>query len=76
MLNFQGNEVRITYTGKDADNETKFTREVGEFAKEELVAKREAPPRNTAFNQRNFPEPLFPLTSKPHDRNRNTLLAP
>lgn len=43
-LSFQGNEVRITYTGKVADNEIKFTREVGEFAKEDLVAKREAPP--------------------------------
>lgn len=44
MLNFQGNELRITYQGKLVDNEIKFTREVGEFAKEELVAKREAPP--------------------------------
>lgn len=43
MLNFQGNEIRITYTGKITANEIKFTREVGEFAKEELTAKREAP---------------------------------
>jgi alpha-L-arabinofuranosidase len=43
MLKLQDNEIRITYTGKlspDA-NEIKFTREVGEFAKEEIVAKRE-----------------------------------
>ncbi len=42
MLSFQDNEIRITYTGKlSADgNEIKFTREVGEFAKEEIVAKR------------------------------------
>jgi alpha-N-arabinofuranosidase len=43
ILNFQDNEIRITYTGKlspDA-NEIKFTREVGDFAKEEIVAKRE-----------------------------------
>jgi enterochelin esterase family protein len=41
MLNFQGNDLRIVYTGKVLANEIKFTRAVGEFAKEELVAKRE-----------------------------------
>src|SRR5476649_1323248 len=48
LLNFQGNELRIAYSGKVAGNEIKFTREVGEFAKEELVAKREAPPAPAA----------------------------
>ena len=44
MLNFQENEIRITYTGKLSANanEIKFTREVGDFAKEEIVAKRES----------------------------------
>jgi enterochelin esterase-like enzyme len=41
-LKFQGNDLRIVYTGKMSANEIKFTRAVGEFAKEELVAKREA----------------------------------
>lgn len=43
MMTFQENEIRITYTGKiSADaNEIKFTREVGDFAKEEIVAKRD-----------------------------------
>jgi alpha-N-arabinofuranosidase len=43
ILNFQDNEIRITYTGKLSanGNEIKFTREVGSFAKEEIVAKRE-----------------------------------
>jgi enterochelin esterase-like enzyme len=43
MLNFQDNEIRITYTGRlSADsNEIKFHREVGDFAKEDIVAKRE-----------------------------------
>jgi enterochelin esterase-like enzyme len=43
MFSFQDNEIRITYTGKLSGNgnEIKFTREVGEFAKEEIVAKRE-----------------------------------
>lgn len=42
MFSFQDNEIRITYTGKlSADgNEIKFTREVGEFAKEDIVARR------------------------------------
>ena len=44
MLNFNENEIRITYTGKVAasGDEIKFTREVGDFAKEEVVAKRDA----------------------------------
>ncbi len=43
MLSIQDREIRITYTGKlSADgNEIKFTREVGDFAKEEIVARRE-----------------------------------
>jgi len=43
MLNIQDREIRITYTGKlSADrNEIKFTREVGDLAKMEIVAKRE-----------------------------------
>jgi enterochelin esterase-like enzyme len=44
MLNFQGNDLRITYRGKVTDNGIAFTREVGEFAKEEFVATREPPP--------------------------------
>jgi enterochelin esterase-like enzyme len=42
MLNFQDNEVRITYKGTVLTNEIKFTREVGEFATEEIVAQRTA----------------------------------
>lgn len=43
MLKIQDREISITYTGKlSADrNEIKFTREVGNFAKTEIVAKRE-----------------------------------
>ena len=39
-LNFQGQEVSITYTGTIAGDEIKFTRKVGDFATEEIVAKR------------------------------------
>jgi hypothetical protein len=40
-LNFQGMEIPVTYTGKIVSaDEIKFTRQVGEFATEEAVAKR------------------------------------
>jgi len=40
-LTFQGMEIRIQYTGKIVSNdEIKFTRQVADFATEELVAKR------------------------------------
>src|SRR5512135_1236873 len=42
MLSIPDREIRISYTGKlSADgNEIKFTREVGDFAKTEIVARR------------------------------------
>ena len=40
MFKFQDNEIRIEYKGKFAENEIKFTRQVGEFATEEFTAKR------------------------------------
>src|SRR5947199_4163297 len=33
MLNFQGNDIRISYKGTISTNEMKLTREVGDFAK-------------------------------------------
>jgi hypothetical protein len=41
MLNFQGTAIRIQYTGKiTSADEIKFTRQVADFATEELVATR------------------------------------
>ncbi|RYD27761.1 MAG: hypothetical protein EOP86_24075, partial [Verrucomicrobiaceae bacterium] len=40
MLNFQDREIPISYTGTVSGNEMKLTREVGEFAKEDIVAGR------------------------------------
>jgi uncharacterized protein (UPF0333 family) len=40
MFNFQGNDLRITYTGKINGDEIKFTRKVADFATEDLTAKR------------------------------------
>ncbi len=39
-LNFDGNEISITYTGKITGDEMKLTRQVGDFATEQIVAKR------------------------------------
>ena len=39
-LDFNGNPLVITYTGKISGDEIKFTRKVGDFATEEIVAKR------------------------------------
>jgi hypothetical protein len=39
-LDFQGQQVPIAYTGTIAGDEIKFTRKVGDFATEQLVAKR------------------------------------
>jgi enterochelin esterase-like enzyme len=69
MLDFQGSEIRITYTGRLTTNvdEISFTREVGKFAKEEIVARRgEAP----SVASRPAPqEPRIP-------RGRNITLGP
>ena len=43
MLDFQGQAITIAYVGKVAGDEIKFTRSVGDFAKEEFVAKRVKP---------------------------------
>ena len=41
VFKFEGNEIQITYTGQvTSDDEIKFTRQVAEFATEQLVAKR------------------------------------
>ena len=39
-LEFDGQQIRIDYQGKVAGDEMKLTRQVGEFATEEIVAKR------------------------------------
>jgi opacity protein-like surface antigen len=40
MLKFEGQDLRIEYSGKVSGDQIKFTRKVGEFATEEFVAKR------------------------------------
>jgi opacity protein-like surface antigen len=40
MLDFQGNAIRIEYSGTVSGDEMKLTRKVGDFGTEDLVAKR------------------------------------
>jgi hypothetical protein len=40
LLDMQGNEIRIEYSGTASDDEIKFTRKVGDFGSEEFVATR------------------------------------
>ena len=49
-LKFDGNDIRIEYTGKVSGDEIKLHRKVGDFAEEDLVAKRvkEAEPKAEA----------------------------
>jgi enterochelin esterase-like enzyme len=73
LLNFQGNDLRITYTGAILTNEMKLTREVGTFAKEEIVAKREAgdaQPAGAPGGQRGRGRGGFggPIELKPDDK--------
>src|SRR5437016_11509308 len=41
LLKIQDNDIRITYTGKIAGDEIKFTRKVGDFGSSEATAKRD-----------------------------------
>ena len=73
-LNIQDNNVRIQYTGKISTNEISFTREVGDFAKEEFKATRVEQPAVTNAALTNFPpEPRAafgrPIVLGPDDKS-------
>lgn len=40
LVNFNGNDLKIVYTGKADKDTIKFTRQVGEFPPSDFVAKR------------------------------------
>ena len=46
QMKLDGNEMTVTYTGKVAGDEIKFTRNVGDFGAEQLVAKRQKAPES------------------------------
>jgi hypothetical protein len=41
MMKFQDNDLKINYKGKVTGDEISFTRQVGEFATEEFIARRQ-----------------------------------
>jgi enterochelin esterase-like enzyme len=82
MLSFNGNEIRIAYSGTVASNEMKLTREVGTFAKEDIILKRDAaqqPAQREGRGGRGFGGPItlgpddkavFPTPPEGFDRPR------
>jgi len=67
MLNFEGNAIRITYTGRLTTNanEINFVREVGKAAREEIVARREsAAPMVSVANNASAPASPEPQTRR------------
>ena len=68
LLPFQGNELRIAYRGQIADGEIKFTREVGDMVREDLVAKRETPPAPVASQPGRGSRGNRPIVLGPDDK--------
>ncbi|HUR60424.1 MAG TPA: alpha/beta hydrolase-fold protein [Opitutaceae bacterium] len=68
LLPFQGSELRIAYRGQIADNEIKFTREVGDMVREDLVAKRAAPVAAVAGNAGRGGRGNRPIVLGPDDK--------
>ncbi|MBZ0255642.1 hypothetical protein K8I31_06245 [bacterium] len=56
VFGFQDNEIRIEYSGTIKGDEISFSRKVGDFATEELTAKREAPKETQERRPRRAPE--------------------
>ena len=76
-FDFQGNEIKIRYTGKLGANEIAFTREVGDFAKEEFKATRvdsssAGAPAATSTNKAQSAAPQEPRIP----RGRGIILGP
>ncbi len=77
ILNIQGNDIRIHYSGKIGTNEIEFTREVGDFATENFKATRVAAagtnaPAQMRTNNASAGGPQEPRIS----RQRNIVLGP
>lgn len=75
MVNFQGNEIRIRYTGKVSTNEIAFTREVGDFGSTEFKAARTESINSTAAAATNKVQSAAPQEPR-IPRNRNIVLGP
>lgn len=63
LLSLQDNEIRITFTGKIAADEIKFTRQVGDFGSSEATAKRVAAAEPTPQAAQNSTPPAQPANA-------------
>jgi enterochelin esterase-like enzyme len=75
MFNFQGNDVRIRYTGKVGTNEIDFTREVGDFATENFKATRVEAATNPSVEARTNAATSGPPEPRIHP-SRDIVLGP
>lgn len=76
MLNWQGNDVRIRYTGKIGTNGIDFTREVGDFATENFKATRVAPAATTVLAEAHTNAAVTGPQEPRITRGQNIVLAP
>jgi enterochelin esterase-like enzyme len=77
MLNIQGNDIRIHYSGKIDTNEIEFTREVGDFATEHFKATRVAAAGTNSAGQLRTNNPAASGPQEPRiSRRRNIVLGP
>lgn len=77
LLNFQGNDLRIRYTGKASANEIAFTREVGDFAKESFKATRMTAGGGSALAVESTNKPQAAVPQEPRiPRSRSITLGP
>jgi enterochelin esterase-like enzyme len=77
ILNIQGNDVRILYTGKIGTNEIDFKREVGDIATENFKAARVAAAGTNAPAQTQTNNPIARGPQEPRNsRRRNIVLGP
>lgn len=82
MLSMQDREIKISYSGKITGNELKLTRQVGDFATEEVTAKRENPENAAADRPKRNSQPIalnaddvpaFPLAPEGFDKVRDNI---
>ncbi|MEI6074920.1 MAG: alpha/beta hydrolase-fold protein [Verrucomicrobiota bacterium] len=75
QFNFQGNDIRIQYTGKVGTNQINFTREVGDFAKENFKATRVASTVTNAQAEAKTKAAAVPQEPR-INRGRSVMLGP
>jgi enterochelin esterase-like enzyme len=80
IINFQGNDIPISYAGKISVDEIKFTRKVGDFATEAATAKRERTDPQSAAARMRQPvvltaddKPAFPAAPAGFDVKRENI---